>query len=126
MVLGVEVALRCHGRQGKAAPEGNDPVSQHDEYEHDQSTLADIYRRLEEGFDRQLNRMKSYFDDFTEKMRETGQRLTGLEHEARQPRLAMEADVTPDTKTRKRTEDAAADQAKHGNRSRSDVSDQLR
>ena len=31
----------------------------------------------------------------------------------------MEADVKSDTKTRKRTEDAAADRAKHGNKSSS-------
>ena len=31
----------------------------------------------------------------------------------------MEADVTPDTKTRKHTEDAAADRAKHGDKSSS-------
>ena len=42
-----------------------------------------------------------------------------LGNEARQPRLAMEADVIPGTKTRKRTEDAAADQAKHGDKSSS-------
>ena len=42
------------------------------------------------------------------------QRLTGLEDDARQPRLATEADVTSDKKTRKRTEDAAADRTKHG------------
>ena len=57
----------------------------------------------------------------------------GLEREARQPRLAMEADVTLGTKTCKRTENAAADRVKHGGRSSSaqvdpdpDVSDQLR
>ena len=44
-----------------------------------------------------------------EKTREINQRFTGLEHEARQPRLATEADVEADTKTRKRKEDAAAD-----------------
>ena len=42
------------------------------------------------------------------------QRLAGLEQDARQPRLATKADVPTDTRTRKRTEDAAADQAKHG------------
>ena len=46
-------------------------------------------------------------------------RLAGLEHEDRQPRLAMEADVKPDTKTRKRTENAAADRAKQGDKSSS-------
>ena len=66
-----------------------------------------------------LYRMKSLsdksdrkFDEFTEKMKETRrQRLAGFEHEARQPCLAMEADVTSDTK---RAEDAAGDQTKNG------------
>ena len=35
------------------------------------------------------------------------QRLTSLEQDARQPRLAMEADGLADTKTRERTEGAA-------------------
>ena len=43
------------------------------------------------------------------------QRLTRLEHEVRQPRLAMEADGPVNTKTRERTEDTAtAVQAIHG------------
>ena len=47
--------------------------------------------------------------------RETNQGLVDLKHEARQLRLGMEADVTPDTKTRERVEDAEADQAKNRN-----------
>ena len=48
-------------------------------------------------------------------MRDTKQRLEGLEQDARQPRLAIKADVPPDAKTRGRTEGAAAAvQAKHG------------
>ena len=42
-------------------------------------------------------------------MRAIKQRPTGLEQDVRQPRLAMEADVLSDTKTRNRTEDVAAD-----------------
>ena len=57
-------------------------------------------------------------------LRATNQRLADLEHEARQPRLAMEANVKPDTKTRKRTKDAAADRAKHGDKSSSAQVDQ--
>ena len=50
----------------------------------------------------------------TEKMRAKNHRLAGLEHEARQPRLAMEADVETDKKTGKRTEGATStDRAKH-------------
>ena len=55
--------------------------------------------------------MKSPFDkldELTEKIRAIKQRLAGQEQDTRQPRLAMEADVPPDTKTRKRMEAAAA------------------
>ena len=66
--------------------------------------------------------MKNRFDQqekklnkFMEERRETQQRLASLEQDARQPRLAIEADVPSDTKTYERTEGAAAAvQAKHG------------
>ena len=49
-------------------------------------------------------------------MRRINQRLASLEQDARQSRLAKEADITPDKKTRERTKGAAtAVQAKHGN-----------
>ena len=75
--------------------------------------------------------MSSRFDrrdkklgQLTEKIRETNQRLSGLEHKARQPRLATEADVEPSTKTRKRMEAAsAADRVKSGDSSSSRVDD---
>ena len=47
-------------------------------------------------------------------MRETRQRSASLEQDARQPRLATEANKPTDTKTRKHMEDAAADQTKYG------------
>ena len=90
--------------RSKAVPEGSGPVPHHDEYGSDHSTMADLYRMVKERFDRSYKQ----FDDLTEKMRVTNQRLAGLEHEARQPRLATKADVEPDTKTCKRTEDASA------------------
>ena len=70
---------------------------------------------IEERFDRSDKQI----DELTEKLRAINQRLAGLEHEARKPRLATEADVEPDAKICKSTEDAAADQAKHGDRSSS-------
>ena len=93
-----------------------------------QPTLADIHRLFEERFDRQLNIMESHsgqqdetLEDLTEKMRETGQRLAGLEQEARQPRLATEADVKSDTKTCKHMEDAATDRVMSGDSSSTQV-----
>ena len=55
-------------------------------------------------------------DDISEEMGGTSQRLARLEHDARQPRLAVEADGQPDTETRERKKGAAtAVQAMHGN-----------
>ena len=95
----------------KAVPEGNGPVPQQEEFGSDQPTLVDVYRLFEERFVRQLKIM----DELVEEMRATEQRSASLEHDARQPRLTMEADVPSDTKTRERMEGAAAVvQAKHG------------
>ena len=84
--------------------------------------LADVYGFFEESFDRRLKIMKIRFDqqekklnEFMEEIRATEQRSASLERDARQPRLAIEADVSSDTKTCERTEGAAAVvQAKHG------------
>ena len=89
---------------------------------------------LKKDLIRQLKGIKSHFDNMDEvadEMRATKQRLAGLEQDARQPRLAREADVLSYTKTREGTEGATAViQAKHGEscsteqgRSRPDVSD---
>ena len=71
--------------------------------------------------DRCLDRMKSHIDEQDGKLdklmdvtRETRQCLTGLEQEAWQSRPATESDVKPDTETRKRAEDAAADRVRSG------------
>ena len=88
-------------KQGKAVPEGNDPVPQEHEFGPDQLTLAGICRLFEKRLDIQLNRMKSHSDELTEKTRGTRQRSAGAEHDARQPHLATEADVPTGKKTRK-------------------------
>ena len=95
----------------KAVPDDNGPVPRQEEFGSDQPTLADVYPLFEERFERQLKEVKSRVDkmgELADKMRATKQRLAGLEQDARQPRLAMEADVPSDTKTRERTEGAAA------------------
>ena len=54
-------------------------------------------------------------DELSENLRSIDQHVASFEHDARQQRLAMEADVSADTKTRERTEGAAAViQAMHG------------
>ena len=114
VALGAEVYPEVPRNWSKAVPEGNGYGSHHT-----QPTLVDIYPLFEERFDRQLNIMKSHFDEQDEtldefiKTRESNRRLEELLHRAQQSRLAMEADVKLDSKTRKRAEDAAADQARY-------------
>ena len=61
-------------------------------------------------------KMDKLLQEYKEDWSSMDQRLTRVEHEARQPRLAMEADGPAITKTRERTEGAAtAVQAMHGN-----------
>ena len=53
------------------------------------------------------DRLDKKLDEISEEMRKMDKHVTRLEHEARQPRLAMEADEPADTtKTRERTEGA--------------------
>ena len=77
----------------KAVPESNGPVPQQEEFRSDQPTLVDVYRIFEERFDRQLEIM----DELVLEMRATEQRSASLEHNTRQRRLAMKADVASDT-----------------------------
>ena len=54
-------------------------------------------------------------DEISDEVRVMDQRVASLEHDARQPRLAIAADGQANTKTRERTEgDATAVQAMHG------------
>ena len=110
-VLGVEVNPEMPRSRSKAVPQGNHPVPHHDEFGSDQPTTAKLYGIIGERFDRS----DKQFDDLTENMRVANQRSACLEHEAREPRLATEADIEPDTKACKRMEGAsAADRVKDG------------
>ena len=72
-------------------------------------------------FEERFDRMGKHLDMMSERtgmLRATNKRLAGLEHEARRPCLATEANVEPDTRTRKRTEGAsAADRVMNGDSS---------
>ena len=107
MVFDVEVYPEMPRKKSKAVLEVNGPLSQDAYVMLGGNILEDLRRIMSEALDRA-------FDEPTENMRRANQRLVGLEQEAQQPCLAMEADVKPDTKNRKRTEGAtAAEQAKH-------------
>ena len=110
-------------KESEAVPEGIGPVPRQ-EFGPDQPTLVDLYRLLKEGFERERKENKSLPDkmdvlsckmgEISEDWRSMDQRLTRLEHDARQPRLVMEADRPANTKT-ERTEGAATTvQAMHG------------
>ena len=78
-------------------------------------SLENLRRIMWEAWDEvcEKNRLKK--PEENEEMRATDQREAGLEQDARQPRLAMEADGPANTKSRERTEGAAtAVQAMHG------------
>ena len=108
----VYYSLNMPRNWSEAVPEGNGPGPQQEELGSGQPTLADVYRMIKELFDKSNRKM----DELSDEIRRMDQHLAGLEQDARQPRLAMEADGPSDTKTRERTEGAAkAVQAKHGN-----------
>ncbi|CAN0038774.1 unnamed protein product, partial [Ascophyllum nodosum] len=88
----------------EAVPEGSGPVPQQEEFGgDDQPTLADVYRMIEELFDKSGRKL----DELTENLRVTDQRVASLDQDTWQLRLAMEVDVPADTKPRERTESAA-------------------
>ena len=87
----------------EAVPECNDPVPQKEELGSGQPTMEDVYRRMKKAFDRWDKKV----DEISDEMIKMDEHVTRLEHGARQPRLAMEANGQASTKTRERTEGAA-------------------
>ena len=81
----------------EAVPEGNDPVPHQEEFGSDQPTPADVYRMIEELFDKPDRKL----DELTENLKSVNQRVASLEQDARQPRLAMKADVQAGPKARR-------------------------
>ena len=87
--------------------------------------MEELRRIFEEKLDIYFLKETSHFDherfQDTEEKSKTNQHLAGLQQKARQSRLATEADAESDTKTRKRTEDAAADRRMNGDSSSASV-----
>ena len=84
-------------KESEAVPEGNSPFPQ------DTGKMIiwkELQRVEKETWDEALKEIK-------EGLRSMEQRVARLEQDARQPRLAMEADGPADTKIRERTEVAA-------------------
>ena len=87
--------------ESEVVPEGIGPVHQREEFGSGQPTLEDVYQMMKEA----LDRWDKMLNEISDEVRE---RFTRLEHGARQPRLATEADgQQADTKTSERTEGAA-------------------
>ena len=93
-------------KESEAVPEGNGPVPQQEEFGSGQPTLEDVYRIMKEVFEEWDTKMDKLLREYREEWRSIDQRLTRLEHDARQPRHGMEADGPANTKTRERTEGA--------------------
>ena len=97
------MSLTCYGRRARLPPRAMAPSTKN-KNSFGQPAPVDVHR--------QMKLMMSHFEE-QKKMLE--KRLARLEHDARQPRLAMEADRAVNTKTRERTEGAATVvQAIHG------------
>ena len=74
----------------------------------------ELRRAMSEALDKAFDKPFGQTPENPEEMNTTNQRSASLEQDGRQPRLAMEADVIADKKTRKRMEGATtADRAKH-------------
>ena len=103
-------------KESEAVREGSVLVPQQEKFGSGGPTLADVYRMLKEQLDRshrywysmrsQLDQQLKKMDQISDEMRVIDQRITRLEEDARQPRLAMEADGPANTKTRERTASA--------------------
>ena len=100
--------------KSKVVPKGKGPIPQNAYVMLCGITLKDFRRIRSEAADKVFDKHFEQKPENLEEMRATGQRVASLEHDARQPCLAMDACVPADTKTRERTEGAAtAVQAMH-------------
>ena len=124
VILGTDVTLICHRRRARLSPRTMAPSPSKKNSGLAKPTLADVYRMVEELFDRLDRKLENLFDRSDKKLDERAQemsvmdqRASSLKQDARQPRLAIGADGQADTNTRERTEGAATTvQAMHGDR----------
>ena len=68
--------------------------------------MEELRRIMSQALDKDFDKHFGLKPENLEEMRASDQRLAGLMHDARQPRLTTEADVPAEKKTRKRAEDA--------------------
>ena len=102
-------------KESKAVHKDNGPVPQDTSGFLGGITLLEELRRIvSEAWDKVCDKDGLTIPEKPKEVRAKDQRSTGRELDTRQPRLATEEDVPTDKKIRKRAEDAAADQVKHG------------
>ena len=85
-------------KESEAVSESNSPVRQEEKIVFGQPALAEVYREM-----RSLSKQEKRLERIARLLEQLSE---CLEHGARQPRLAMEADGQASTKTRERTEGA--------------------
>ena len=112
-ILDVEVYPKMPRKKSKAVPVGNGSVPE-DTSGIGGITMEETRRIMSEALNKSFDNFYGLKPQNPMEMKATDQLLAILERDAPQLRLATEADVPTDKKTRKRAEDASADQAKHG------------
>ena len=94
-------------RMEKKAVSGEKGSPPQDESWSGDMKIADLFRMLCEPIDSRFDQQEKKLDEIMKMTRGTSPFVSSLEQDARQPRLAMEADGPANTRTCKRTEGAA-------------------
>ena len=95
-------------KASEAVSEVNGPIHQEEEYGFGRLAPVDGFREIKSLLREQEKMLKELRDDLKDGMKRLIEHYAArLEQDARQPRLAMEADGPANTKTRERTEGAA-------------------
>ena len=105
-VLDVEVFLTCHGWRTRLLP-GKRALRPKTNLGLGICRLQTFFGCLCEHIDSRFDQQEKKLDEIMKMKIGTSRRKESLEHDARQPRLAMEADGPADTKICERTEGAA-------------------
>ena len=110
-ILSAEVSLACHGRIARLSLRAiaPSPSKKNSDLVNPRWRIyIDFVKKDSIEMDTYSDRWNRNLDEISDETRVMDQHVTSLEHGARQPRLAMEADGQANTKTQERTEGAAA------------------
>ena len=116
MSLTLRFTLKIPRKKSKVVPKGNGLIPQDAYVMLGGITVTELRQIMSRTWDYVCDKCGLNMPEKSRDIRATQHRSASLEHDARQPRLVIEADVPADKKTPERTEGAAAAvQAKHGN-----------